>query len=146
MVCAPAGFGKTTLARQWAEMDARPFAWLSADVADDDSVVLFRHVVAALVGVVPMEQTLALLEQGQRVDPERGSVSIAADLVDAPNPFLLVLDDTHSITSTLSLLLLERLLQSIPEGSVACLVSRERPPFRLARRQLSGETHRAVRH
>ena len=139
VVWAPAGFGKTTLARQWAEMDGRPLAWLSADVADDDTVVLFRHLVAALAGVVPMTETLGALERGQRVDPERGCVLIASDLSRAPCSFLLVIDDAHAVASSASLTLLERLLQSIPEGSVACLVSRERPPFRLDRRQLSGD-------
>ena len=139
VVWAPAGFGKTTLARQWAEMGGRVFAWLSADVADDDPVVLFNHLVAALAGVVPMSETLGVLEQGHRVDPERGALLIASDLTGAPNPFLLVIDDVHAVTSSASLILLERLLQSIPEGSVVCLVSRERPPFRLARRQLSGD-------
>ena len=28
VICAPAGYGKTTLVRQWAAEDERPFAWL----------------------------------------------------------------------------------------------------------------------
>src|SRR3954466_16406662 len=31
LVVAPAGYGKTTLLAQWAERDARPFAWGSVD-------------------------------------------------------------------------------------------------------------------
>ena len=39
---APAGYGKTTLAAQWAERDRRPFAWLSVDEGDDDPALLLR--------------------------------------------------------------------------------------------------------
>ena len=37
---APAGYGKTTLLGQWAAKDARPFAWVSLDDADNDPVVV----------------------------------------------------------------------------------------------------------
>jgi len=30
-ICAPAGYGKTVLAAQWAKRDPRPFVWLSID-------------------------------------------------------------------------------------------------------------------
>jgi LuxR family maltose regulon positive regulatory protein len=41
VLVAPAGYGKTTLLQQWAEADARPFAWLTAIPADNDPVHLF---------------------------------------------------------------------------------------------------------
>jgi len=40
LVCAPAGYGKTTLLSQWAERDARRFAWVALDGADDASTLL----------------------------------------------------------------------------------------------------------
>src|SRR4051812_33870822 len=36
VVSAPAGYGKSTMLTAWAEIDERPFAWLSLDEADDD--------------------------------------------------------------------------------------------------------------
>ena len=48
LVCAPAGFGKTTLLADWAPSGNRPVAWLSLDAADNDPVRLWRYVVAAL--------------------------------------------------------------------------------------------------
>jgi LuxR family transcriptional regulator, maltose regulon positive regulatory protein len=47
-ITAPAGYGKTTLLAEWAERDARPFAWVSVDEADGDPVVFLGHVAVAL--------------------------------------------------------------------------------------------------
>jgi LuxR family transcriptional regulator, maltose regulon positive regulatory protein len=33
---APAGYGKTALAVEWAKRDPRPFVWLSVDQHDND--------------------------------------------------------------------------------------------------------------
>ena len=48
MLVAPAGYGKTTLAAQWAERDRRPFAWLSLDESDDDAHLLLARLAGAL--------------------------------------------------------------------------------------------------
>jgi len=37
LIAAPAGYGKTTLAAQWAAQLDRPAAWLALDEADDDA-------------------------------------------------------------------------------------------------------------
>ncbi len=36
LVCAPAGFGKTSLVSQWLAACPRPSAWLSLDARDAD--------------------------------------------------------------------------------------------------------------
>src|SRR5262245_22339757 len=46
LVCAPAGYGKTTLLRQWLDACTYPAAWLSLDALDGDPASLL----AALVG------------------------------------------------------------------------------------------------
>ena len=53
LVSAPAGFGKTTLVRDWIINCERPAAWLSLDEGDSDPKRFLAYLVAAL-------QTLAL--------------------------------------------------------------------------------------
>src|SRR5262245_57349855 len=53
-IFAGAGYGKTTLLAQWADADARPFAWVSLDQRDNDPVVLLTYIAAALDRVEPM--------------------------------------------------------------------------------------------
>ena len=66
---APAGYGKTTLAAQWAERDHRPVAWLSVDEADDDPDVLLRELDAALDRVSPRPAPTALPRSGRQRSP-----------------------------------------------------------------------------
>lgn len=55
LVCAPAGFGKTTLVRTWAsglkssaQYPSPIVAWLSLDDGDNDPVIFWSYVVSAL--------------------------------------------------------------------------------------------------
>jgi LuxR family maltose regulon positive regulatory protein len=50
LLCAPAGFGKTTLVRQWiADRGTRlpPVAWVSLDPGDNDPVRFWRYLITA---------------------------------------------------------------------------------------------------
>ncbi|HZR45011.1 MAG TPA: transcriptional regulator, partial [Ktedonobacteraceae bacterium] len=52
LVSAPAGFGKTTLVRQWiadrsTHQHLPPVAWVSLDAGDNDPVRFWRYVITA---------------------------------------------------------------------------------------------------
>src|SRR5215210_320514 len=53
LVCAPAGFGKTTLITEWVATLPRPAAWLSLDEGDNDPTRFLAYLVAALQTVGP---------------------------------------------------------------------------------------------
>ncbi|MGH3123076.1 MAG: hypothetical protein ACRDND_18900, partial [Streptosporangiaceae bacterium] len=53
LVCAPAGYGKTSLLANWARHCQQPVAWLSLDASDNDPARFWRHAVAALDAVCP---------------------------------------------------------------------------------------------
>ena len=74
LVCASAGFGKTTLVSSWIEGltaiergPPTPAAWLSLDESDSDLVVFLRYFVAAIRSVFPKScaESLALLQASQ---------------------------------------------------------------------------------
>src|SRR5512146_3066636 len=48
LVCAPAGYGKTTLVAEWLSRTGCPVTWLSLDEGDNDPVRFFSYLVAAL--------------------------------------------------------------------------------------------------
>ena len=54
-ICAPAGYGKTVLAAEWAQRDPRPFVWLSIDRQDNDPAVLLTYLAVGLDRVEPID-------------------------------------------------------------------------------------------
>jgi LuxR family maltose regulon positive regulatory protein len=78
-ICAPAGYGKTVLAAQWAERDPRPFVWLSIDERDNDAAVLLTYIAVGLDQVEPIDPAVlgalaspGRLHGGRRRSPARG--------------------------------------------------------------------------
>ncbi len=65
LLCAPAGFGKTTLVSEWVAGCGRTVAWLSLDEGDSDAARFLTYLVASLqtvakdigMGVLPSIQT-----------------------------------------------------------------------------------------
>ena len=64
-IVAPPGFGKTMVLAQWEQLDERPFAWVSLDRRDNDPLVLWNYLVAAIRRVEP--------SFGVAVEPALGS-------------------------------------------------------------------------
>ena len=48
LICAPAGFGKTTLLSEWVAGCERPAAWLSLEEGDSDPTRFLSYLVSAL--------------------------------------------------------------------------------------------------
>ena len=139
LVCAPAGAGKTTTLRQWAEADARPSAWLQLDAADDDPVVLLQYLSRTLLTVTGLDPAVAELLT-LPVPPVRERVlPMLEDALAAAGPFVLVLDDAHTLQGEKSWEVVALVLRSLPPGAQLALGSRSDPPLPLARLRAAGE-------
>ena len=101
VVAAPAGSGKTTLLGAWREVEEaeRPVAWLTLDEGDNDSVVFWSYVLAALRSAVP---TLELSTSPEQVGASRVVDRVLPELINeltAAGEVALVLDDFHRLSS-----------------------------------------------
>jgi LuxR family maltose regulon positive regulatory protein len=103
-VCAPAGYGKTTLLAQWAARAGRECAWVTLDQRHDDPRLLLASLARAL---------------GRPASARRSSALLARE-----RPVLLVLDDVHLLRSRGSLALVATLAAQVPEGSTLALAGR----------------------
>ncbi len=133
VICAPAGYGKTTLLKQWAEEDERPFAWLQPSDDDNDQELLAEHLTRALfrAGVIrnrSLQPSLTLARQGV----ETAQTDLAA-IVPLAAPVVIVLDEGEKLTDPLALAVLERLVERLPLGSTLAFASRVKPALGLGR-------------
>ena len=141
LVCTPAGFGKTTLLAEWARRSQRPVAWLSLDAGDNDPARFWRHVAAALDGVLPglADQVGARLRDLEAASPQAVVTMLVNDLADAAEELVLVLDDYHLIQAPPVHESVGFLLEHLPPSLRLMVASRADPPLPLARLRARGE-------
>lgn len=101
VVAAPAGSGKTTLLGAWREIESEthPVAWLTLDEGDNDPVVLWAYLLAALRSVIP---TLELRSAPEVVGAAGITDSVLPELINelaAVGDVAVVLDDFHRLSS-----------------------------------------------
>jgi LuxR family transcriptional regulator, maltose regulon positive regulatory protein len=143
LVCAPAGFGKTTLLADWIRRGRRPTAWLSLDAADSDPARFWQHAVAALDRARPgiAEGVTPLL--GPPAPPSFDGLVTALinEMAAAPadGELLLVLDDYQLIDSAAVHASLTFLLEHLPRGLHVVLATRADPQLALARLRVRGQ-------
>src|SRR5215468_7986318 len=137
LVCAPAGFGKTTLLADWARGDRRPVAWLSLDAGDNDPARFWRHAVAALDLARPgvAERVGPLLGPPPPRSFEGAVTAVINEFATQPeaDEVVLVLDDYHLIDSEVVHASVAFLLEHLPPGLHLVVASRTDPPLPLAR-------------
>jgi LuxR family maltose regulon positive regulatory protein len=141
LVCAPAGFGKTSLLADWARRGGRPVAWLSLDQADNDPARFWRHAVAALDRARPgiAEQVAPLLGPPPPRSFEGLVTALINQLAARPDQVVLVLDDYHLVEAQPVHASLGFLLEHRPSGLHLALTSRADPPLALARLRGRGQ-------
>jgi LuxR family transcriptional regulator, maltose regulon positive regulatory protein len=142
-VVAPAGYGKTTILARWAEVDPRPFAWVSLDGRDDtDAVVFLRYIAAAIHRVEPLPHGVFEALSGPRASAWAMRVPhVTSALAALEGPLVLVLDDLHAVSNPSCLDVVAALVHSVPAGSQIVIASREEPPLPLARWRARGWMH-----
>jgi LuxR family maltose regulon positive regulatory protein len=106
VLVAPAGYGKTTLLREWEIRDPRPFAWVAVDERDDEDDRLRASVDHA--------------------------VAVALD-GDADTAYVVVLDDAHVLRSRAGLNALAAVADELPASATLAVASRRQLRLPVAR-------------
>lgn len=143
LICAPAGYGKSVLASSWVKSLDWPHAWLSLDPEDGRLQRFLRLAVAALRTVVDgaCADTLRLIDAP---NPSLLALSetFSNDLDALETPFVLVLDDYHSIVADSAVHdLMNRLLARPPWPLHLMLLSRRDPALELLSLRARGQVN-----
>jgi LuxR family transcriptional regulator, maltose regulon positive regulatory protein len=141
LICAPAGYGKTTLLADWAEASrTRDIAWVSVDRDDNDPRRLWTAVVAAIAACPGVPRSSRV--HGPWVWRPDAQPELLAELAEAlqvlPQPIRLVLDDVHELVDPVALHGLQIFTRIKPAAVQLVLSSRLDPPLPLPRLRLEG--------
>jgi len=131
VISAPAGSGKTSLLRAWAERSAglRRVAFVSVERDQGDAR---RFWGAVLYEIRADAAATPALDSDELVD------TVLAD-VEHLEPVVLIIDDLHELRSREARPQLERLLASLPSSARVVLSARRDPPISLHRLRLADE-------
>ncbi len=123
-----------------AEGNARANAWLSVDERDDDLTVFVTYVAAAVRTVFPdaCRDTLALVSSGKTPRTEVLATHLSNDLDALGEPFVLALDDYHTIQDRAIHELVDHLVRHPVDSLQLVLMSRRDPPLSLGSLRAAG--------
>jgi LuxR family transcriptional regulator, maltose regulon positive regulatory protein len=146
LLCAPAGYGKTTLISDWLRQaghlgSAIRYAWLSLEEADNDPQQFFTYFSASLARALP--GSTAEGDMAQRIPHNAAPQAIMAawsnELTQLGGPLVLVLDDYHAIHTPAIHEALVYFLEHCPPDVHVAVTTRSNPPFPLARYRARGQ-------
>lgn len=141
LICAPAGFGKTTIMSLWEQQNRSPSAWLALD-ADDNQVVRFLvYMITAFQAIAPEvgQTALAMLQSTQSSSLEVVLTVLINELSSLPEDFFLFLDDYHLIEAQAIHTALSFLIEHLPQHMHLVIASRSDPPLPLSRLRARGQ-------
>jgi LuxR family maltose regulon positive regulatory protein len=136
LVCAPAGYGKTTLLAEWSQsllQHGVAVAWYALDSSDDAPTAFGSYLVASLAQALGPMSELAHMAQLVRSSPEIDLQRILPAVINAvassDRDCVLILDDYHLIGAPAIHTAIAFLLERLPENMHVAIGSRSDPPL-----------------
>ncbi len=146
LVSAPAGFGKTTLARSLLEGKEKRSAWYSLDQGDNERDRFWLYLASALQSV---EENLgrgtmeilrsSSLDSDSPADSDVFLATLLNELFNLKEPIYLVIDDYHLINNALIHQDMIFFIENLPPRVHLVLTTRSEPPWPLARWRARGK-------
>ncbi|MFY9866118.1 MAG: AAA family ATPase, partial [Trebonia sp.] len=141
IISAPAGSGKTSLLRAWADRPDQRYRLTVLQVQRDQQDA--QQFWLALLDAVRHASATDGRAEPQAATPDFNAPAmvdrVLSELADAPGDIMLVIDDLHELTSPEALSQLTQLLVSLPPHVHAILTMRHDLRLRLHQLRLAGE-------
>ena len=143
LICAPAGYGKTTLLADFAHDADLTVCWYTADELDSDPRSFLLHVVKAIASRFPTFEDDDVVSTSHSPESSPGPATMARNLVDAireriPEYFVLVVDDFHIVSNSSGVMeAVDFLAAHLPDNCRLMVLSREIPQITSLARLIS---------
>ncbi len=146
LVCAPTGYGKTTLLAEWSQallQNGCAVAWYALDSGDDAPIPFGSYLVASLAQALGPTTGLAhvaqLLRSSSEIDLQRILPAVINAVASIDRDCVLILDDYHLIGAPAIHSAVAFLMEHLPENMHIAIGSRSDPPLHLARLRVRGQ-------
>ena len=150
LICAPTGYGKTTLVSQWIQQYnkdirqatlKREFVWLTLDQGDNDLACFTSYLVTSLQQIKPElgQSTLATLQNVRSPSIQLIATLLINDLSSLAETSIVILEDYHTVNSQSVHDFMTFLIDHLPLQLHLVIISRSDPPLPLARLRARGQ-------
>lgn len=135
LVSAPAGSGKSTAVSAWLSEQSKPYSWYTLDDWDNDLMQFFSCLISGIESIDAFAcQTIKqLLDAFQAIGFESFVRALINQLHAIKSSYILILDDYHAIRNDQIHQVIRTILEHFPPSMQLVLITREDPPFPLAR-------------
>ncbi len=140
-ICAPAGYGKTTLVASWLAGQERPVAWLSIEDSDNDVYRFCLCVLDALRAhqLLAGDQLRQMLHSAAPPSESNLGALLLHELAGLEAECILVIDDYHLVTDPSVHQLVHSIVEQAPPALHFLICSRTELPFPVSRLRVHSE-------
>ncbi len=144
VIHGPTGFGKSTLAAQWAKLQAADgvvVAWLTVDHDDNNVVWFLCHLIEAIRAVTPaLASDLGGMLEEHGDEAERYVLtSLINEIHDSDTRMTLVIDDWHRVSDPATVAAMRYLLDNVASGLTVVVTSRSQSGLPMSRMRMQDE-------
>ncbi len=134
LICAPAGYGKSTLMSSWHRQlseQQHTTCWLSLEQDESSVLTLLSYLIGALSQANLISGTLARGQLAKGNPDNAGNIitSLMKEVAEQPRSVVLFIDDYHSVDTAAIAQMMEVLFNQLPDNLSLVISSRKRPQF-----------------
>lgn len=140
LICAPAGYGKTTLLSQWIKRVAEPVAWVSLDHSNNHWTQFLQYLLAAIQQIEPEigAQILAMTQAPIPLPVTAVWTPLINEIAASAKQFVVILDDYHEVEDRSVHEGLDYFIEHMPDNLHLIIATRADPPLSIPRLRARG--------
>lgn len=139
LVSAQAGSGKSTIMSAWLSEQSKSYCWYSLDDWDNNLIQFFTYLIAGIkhIDMQVFKELKHLLSAFQTIGFEAFLKAVINQLHAIKSSYIIIFDDYHIIRNDLIHQVIKTILDHFPPFMQLVLITREDPPFPLAKMRLA---------